>query len=77
MRLRSCQAMPQRARLGSVRPTLLCSARSHTNTAFRLAQARQLTVRKILSSRFDALVRGALVSDALARLLSNKRLDEA
>jgi hypothetical protein len=31
------------------------SARSHTTTAFRLAQARQLTVRKILSSRFDAL----------------------
>jgi hypothetical protein len=35
-----------------------------TTTAFRLAQARQLTVRKILLSRFDALVRGARVSDA-------------
>jgi hypothetical protein len=32
-------------------------------TAFRLAQARQLTVRKILLSRFDALVR-ALVHGA-------------
>ena len=30
-----------------------------TTTAFRLAQARQLTVRDILFSRFDALVRDA------------------
>ncbi len=47
-----------------------------TTPAFRLAQARQLTVRKILSSRFDALVRDARVSDAFARLLSGQRLEE-
>jgi hypothetical protein len=35
-----------------------------TISAFRLAQVRQLIVRKILFSRFDALVRGAGVSDA-------------
>jgi hypothetical protein len=46
-----------------------------TTTAFRLAQARQLIVRKILFSRCDALVRGAGVSDALARLLSGQRLE--
>ncbi len=39
-----------------------------TTSAFRHAQARQLTVRKIFLSRFDALVRGARVSDAFARL---------
>jgi hypothetical protein len=33
-------------------------------------------VRKILFSRFDALVRGARVSDAFARLLSIQRLEE-
>ena len=43
-----------------------------TITAFRLAQVRQLIVRKILFSRFDSLVRGAGVSDAFARLLSGK-----
>jgi hypothetical protein len=47
-----------------------------TTTAFRLAQARQLIVRKILFSRFDALVRGAGVSDAFARLFSGQRLEE-
>ena len=47
-----------------------------TTTAFRLAQARQLTVRKILFSRFDALVRGAPVSDAFALLFSGQRLEE-
>ena len=47
-----------------------------TITAFRLAQVRQLIVRKILFSRFDALVRGAGVSDAFARLLSGQRLEE-
>jgi hypothetical protein len=46
-----------------------------TTTAFRLAQARQLTVRKDLFSRFDALVRGAQVSDYL-RLFSEQRLEE-
>jgi hypothetical protein len=50
--------------------------RGHNHNAFRLAQARQLIVRKILFSRFDALVRGARVSDAFARLLSGQRLDE-
>ena len=33
-------------------------------------------MRKILFSRFDALVRGAGVSDAFARLLSGQRLEE-
>jgi hypothetical protein len=33
-------------------------------------------LRKILLSRFDALVRGARVSDAFARLLSGQRLEE-
>ncbi len=33
-------------------------------------------MRKILFSRFDALVRGALVSDAFARLFSEQRLEE-
>ena len=47
-----------------------------TTTAFRLAQARQLTVRKILFSSLDALVRGAGVSDAFARLFSLQRLEE-
>jgi hypothetical protein len=47
-----------------------------TITAFRLAQVRQLIVRKILFSRFDALVRGAGVSDAFARLFSGQRLEE-
>ena len=47
-----------------------------TTTAFRVAQARQLIVRKILFSRFDALVRGAGVSDAFARLFSGQRLEE-
>jgi hypothetical protein len=47
-----------------------------TTTAIRLAQARQLTVRKILFSRYDALVRGARVSNAFARLLSEQRLEE-
>jgi hypothetical protein len=47
-----------------------------TITAFRRAQARQLIVRKILFSRFDALVRGAGVSDAFARLFSGQRLEE-
>jgi hypothetical protein len=47
-----------------------------TTTAFRLAQARQLTVREMLLSRFDALVRGALASDAFARLLSEQMVDE-
>jgi hypothetical protein len=47
-----------------------------TPTAFRLAQARQLTVRKILFRRFDALVRDARVSDAFARLFSGQRLEE-
>ena len=47
-----------------------------TISAFRLAQVRQLIVRKILFSRLDALVRGAGVSDAFARLLSGQRLEE-
>ncbi len=47
-----------------------------TITAFRLAQVRQLIVREILLSRFDALVRGARVSDAFARLFSWRRLEE-
>jgi hypothetical protein len=47
-----------------------------TIIAFRLAQARQLIVRKILFSRFDAIVRGARVSDAFARLFSEQRLEE-
>ena len=47
-----------------------------TTTAFRLAQARQLAVRKILFSRYDELVRGARVSDTFARLLSVQRLEE-
>jgi hypothetical protein len=47
-----------------------------TTTAFHLAQARQLTVHKILLSRYDALVRGALVSDAFARLWSEQKLEE-
>ena len=47
-----------------------------TTTAFRLAQARQLTVHKILLSRSDALVRGARVSDDLAALFIAQRLDE-
>jgi hypothetical protein len=47
-----------------------------TMTAFRRAQARQLIVRKILFSRFDALVRDAGVSDAFARLFSEQRLQE-
>ncbi len=33
-------------------------------------------MRKILFSRFDALVRGARVSDAFARLFSGQRLEE-
>ena len=37
---------------------------------------RPVNVRKILLSRFDALVRGARVSDAFARLLSWQRLEE-
>ncbi len=49
---------------------------SVTTTSFRLAQARQLTVRKTQFSRFDALVRGARVSDAFARLFSEQRLEE-
>jgi hypothetical protein len=47
-----------------------------TTTAFRVAQARQLIVRKFLFSRFDALVRGARVSDAFAWLFSWQRLEE-
>jgi hypothetical protein len=47
-----------------------------TTTAFRLAQARQLTVRKILLSRYDALVRGARVSDAFARLFIDQMVEE-
>jgi ankyrin repeat protein len=47
-----------------------------TITTFRLAQARQLIVRNILFSRFDALVRGAGVSDEFARLFSGQRLEE-
>jgi hypothetical protein len=43
-----------------------------TTTEFRLAHARQPTVRKILLSRSDALVRGARVSDGFARLLSEQ-----
>ncbi len=76
MSLRSRPALLLRTRLGSVRPTLLCARRATTMTAFRLAQARQLILRKILFSRFDALVRGAGVSDALAQLLSGQRLEE-
>jgi hypothetical protein len=33
-------------------------------------------VRKILFSRFDALVRGARVSDAFARLFSGQKLED-
>jgi hypothetical protein len=47
-----------------------------TTPALRLAQARQLTVRKILFSRLDALVRCARGSDAFARLFSGQRLEE-
>jgi hypothetical protein len=47
-----------------------------TSTTFRLAQARQLTVRKILFGRFDALVRGARVSDAFVQFFSAQRLQE-
>ncbi len=63
-----------RTRLRSVADAALRSAT--TRSAFRLAQVRQLTVRKILFSRFDALVRGARVSDAFARLFSLQRLEE-
>jgi hypothetical protein len=45
-----------------------------TTTAFRLAQARQLTVHKILWSRSDLLVR--MVSGGFARLLIEQRLEE-
>jgi hypothetical protein len=47
-----------------------------TTTAFRLAQARQLTVREILISRYYALVRGARVSDTFSRLFCGQRLEE-
>ena len=47
-----------------------------TTTAFRLAQTRQLIVRKILFSRFDALVRGAQVSEDFAASFSAQRLEE-
>jgi hypothetical protein len=47
-----------------------------TTTAFRLAQARQLTVHKILLSRSEALVRGARVSDDFAALFIAQRLEE-
>jgi hypothetical protein len=62
-----------RTRLGSMNAALRAAT---TMTAFRLAQAGQLTVRKILLSRFDAFVRGARVSDAFARLFSWQRLEE-
>ena len=50
-----------------------------TTTAFRLAQARQLTVRKILFSRLDAITRDALaflVSEDFHQLFCLQRLEE-
>jgi hypothetical protein len=47
-----------------------------TTTAFRLALARQLTVRKILFERITKLVRGARVSGELASLFIAQRFEE-
>jgi hypothetical protein len=47
-----------------------------TTTAFRLALARQLTVRKILFERICELVRGAWVSDEFATLFIAQRFEE-
>jgi hypothetical protein len=44
--------------------------RAHARPWCARLRSRQLIVRKILFSRFDALVRGARVSDASARLFS-------
>ncbi len=47
-----------------------------TISAFRLAQVRQLIVRKILFSRFDVLVRVARVSDNFAALFITQMVEE-